>query len=120
MNPVFWYFHGWIDDRVEDWYLAHEQAHPGAVQRKLINGVPWFAPGPWVRVAEPWLGPPLAGCGAWGRDNGGGSGMLDIETMHLALHVIFGEDEDMQRLGARVPRRPWYGRHLARGASRNV
>ncbi|MBN0056074.1 PvdJ/PvdD/PvdP-like protein, partial [Pseudomonas aeruginosa] len=29
VNPVFWSFHGWIDDRIEDWYRAHERFHPG-------------------------------------------------------------------------------------------
>lgn len=119
LNPVFWCFHGWIDDRIEDWFLAHEQTHPGEVRRQLVDGVSWFAPGPWVRVGQPWLGPAEAGCGAWGRGNGGGPGVLDVETMKLALQVIFSEDEEVERLGKRVPRRPWYARHLARGVSRN-
>lgn len=116
LNPVFWSFHGWIDDRIEDWFLAHEQAHPGQVRRQLIDGVPWFAPGPWVRVKEPWLGPASAGCGAWMRGNGGGSGDYDIETMKLALRIAFGEEEEVTRLRPRVPRRPWFARHLAPGA----
>ncbi|MGV6476976.1 pyoverdine maturation tyrosinase PvdP [Azotobacter vinelandii] len=115
VDPVFWSFHGWIDDRIEDWFLAHEQTHPGQVVRKTIDGVPWFAPGPWVRVAEPWLGPARAGCGAWGRSNRGDGGELDMETMKLALRIVFADEEEAERLEDRVPRRPWYGRHLTRG-----
>ncbi|MDH0894625.1 MULTISPECIES: PvdJ/PvdD/PvdP-like protein [unclassified Pseudomonas] len=118
VDPVFWSFHGWIDDRIEDWFLAHEQAHPGQVVRKVVDGVHWFAPGLWVRVAEPWLGPINAGCGAWGRGNRNDDGELDIETMKLALRIVFTDEEEAERLEGRVPRRPWYGRHLARGASR--
>ena len=47
VNPVFWHFHGWIDDRIEDWFRAHERVHPGQVRRAEVNGVPWFAPGRW-------------------------------------------------------------------------
>lgn len=119
VNPVFWAFHGWIDDRLNDWFLAHQQAHPGEVRHKTVNGIPWFAPGRWVRVAEPWLGPSREGCGAWGVSNGGGGGQLDIETMKLALQIIFSPEEEADRLSGLVPRRPWYGRHLAAGPSRD-
>ena len=78
-----------------------------------------FAPGRWVRVAEPWLGPSREGCGAWGLGNGGGTGKLDIETMKLALQVIFSPEEDGDRLASRVPQRPWYARHLAPGPRRD-
>ena len=116
VNPVFWYFHGWIDDRIEDWFLAHERAHPGEVVRANVDGISWFAPGRWVKVATPWLGPKQSGCGAWMRDNGGASSDYDIETMKLALRVVFSDEEEAERLHKRVPRRPWYGRQLARGA----
>ncbi|MGI4836850.1 MAG: hypothetical protein ACRYF9_04475 [Janthinobacterium lividum] len=119
VNPVFWAFHGWIDDRLDDWFLAHQQAHPGEVRHKTVNGIPWFAPGPWVRVAEPWLGPSREGCGAWGMGNGGGSDQLDVETMKLALQMIFSADEEAERLSGRVPRRPWYGRYLAAGPTKD-
>ena len=59
MNPVFWSFHGWIDDRIEDWYRAHERFHPGEVQRREAEGIQWFAPGRWVEVGVPgWSGDP--------------------------------------------------------------
>ncbi|WP_313053337.1 pyoverdine maturation tyrosinase PvdP [Pseudomonas lopnurensis] len=118
VDPVFWAFHGWIDDRIEDWFLAHEQAHPGQVVRKVVDGVPWFAPGRWVRIAQPWVGPDRAGCGAWGRGNRAESGDLDIETMKLALRIVFADEEEAARLEGRVMRRPWYARHLASGPSR--
>lgn len=118
VDPVFWRFHGWIDDRIDDWFMAHEQKHPGQVTRTMIGGVPWFAPGPWVRIAEPWVGPAKEGCGAWMRSNGGGTGQLDLETMKMALRIIFSGEEEASRLGKRVPRRPWYGRYLASGAER--
>jgi hypothetical protein len=113
LNPVFWLFHGWIDDRIEDWYLAHEQFHPGEVQRQRIDDIAWFAPGPWVRVAQPWLGPAQAGCGAWGRSNRDELGVLDMETMKLALQVVFSEEEEAKRLGKQIPRRPFYARQLS-------
>lgn len=122
VNPVFWAFHGWIDDRIEDWFQAHEQAHPGQVRRAQVGGVSWFSPGEWVEVAEPWLGPAEAGCGAWGAGNGGGGeeGDLDIETMKLALRVIHAGEDEAERLAGRIPRRPWYGRYLPPGPGRVV
>lgn len=40
VNPVFWCFHGWIDDRLEDWYRAHQRFHPGEVTCVDVSGVP--------------------------------------------------------------------------------
>jgi hypothetical protein len=38
---------------------------------------------------------------------------MDPETMKLALRITFGEDEHLlQGLFKRVPKRPWYARHL--------
>ncbi|WP_213625048.1 PvdJ/PvdD/PvdP-like protein [Pseudomonas sp. Pc102] len=111
VNPVFWRFHGWIDDRIEDWFRAHERAHPGEVQRREVNGVPWFAPGRWVEVADPWLGPSTHGCGGI-ADAGGGAGELEVEAMKLALRIAFSGEEDIGDLLRRTPRRPWYARNL--------
>jgi hypothetical protein len=65
---------GWIDDRIEDWYRAHERFHPGEVSRLDVDGVAWFAPpGRWVEVGDPWLGrtpmvaAPRRGCRWAGR-----------------------------------------------------
>ncbi|MBV6289680.1 PvdJ/PvdD/PvdP-like protein [Pseudomonas aegrilactucae] len=115
VNPVFWLFHGWIDDRIEDWFRAHERFHPGQVVRIRINEVPWFAPGRWVDVEQPWLGPVTHGCSTTPGLQSGKSVEMDPETMKLALRVIFANAKDKQRfqgLLRRVPQRPWYARHL--------
>jgi hypothetical protein len=52
VNPVFWRLHGWIDDRIEDWFNAHEVAHPGEIERYEYRGIPWFKPGKWVKASE--------------------------------------------------------------------
>ncbi|WP_411388100.1 PvdJ/PvdD/PvdP-like protein [Pseudomonas sp. MPB23] len=113
VSPVFWRFHGWIDDRIEDWYRAHERFHPGEVSRLDVNGVAWFAPGRWVEVGDPWLGPDTHGCSTTPGLQMGRSMEMDPETMKLALRITFGEDEGLlQGLFKRVPKRPWYARHL--------
>ena len=110
VNPVFWRFHGWIDDRIEDWYRAHERAHPGEVQRREVNGVSWFAPGRWVQVGDPWLGPMTHGCGDF-RCRGRG-GEMEVEAMKLALRIAFSGEREVDELLRRTPRRPWYARHM--------
>ncbi|WP_460122267.1 pyoverdine maturation tyrosinase PvdP [Pseudomonas sp. S2_C03] len=113
VNPVFWQFHGWIDDRLEDWFRAHERFHPGEVSRLQVNGVPWFAPGRWVEVADPWLGPDTHGCSTTPGLQVGKSMEMDPETMKLALRITFIDDEEkLAGLFRRVPQRPWYARHL--------
>ncbi|MFJ4153189.1 PvdJ/PvdD/PvdP-like protein [Pseudomonas sp. NPDC089752] len=112
VNPVFWHFHGWIDDRIEDWFRAHERIHPGQVQRLEVNGVPWFAPGAWVEVSDPWLGPDTHGCSTVPGLRPGRSVEMDPETMKLALRIIFADDDLFASLRPRVPQRPWYARHL--------
>ncbi len=72
VHPVFWRLHGWVDDRIEDWFAAHAAAHPGQVTRKTVGGVPWFAKGAWVSVEAPWVGPTCAGHGAGGHAGGHG------------------------------------------------
>ncbi|MBY3095656.1 hypothetical protein HFO72_33545 [Rhizobium laguerreae] len=61
LNPFFWRLHGWIDDRIEDWFTAHEEAHPGTVVRRQLGGVNWFEPGPWVQIETPWVWPESLG-----------------------------------------------------------
>ncbi|MGG6352105.1 MULTISPECIES: twin-arginine translocation signal domain-containing protein [Pseudomonas] len=112
VNPVFWRFHGWIDDRIEDWFRAHERAHPGQVRRTEVNGVPWFAPGRWVEVADPWLGPDTHGCSTVPGLRPGRSVEMDPETMKLALRIIFADDDLFASLRPKVPQRPWYARNL--------
>ncbi|ALO12193.1 hypothetical protein AQF52_6600 [Streptomyces venezuelae] len=67
VHPVFWRLHGWVDDRIEDWYAAHAAAHPGQVARKTVEAVSWFAKGPWVSVETPWVGPVATGHGPGGH-----------------------------------------------------
>lgn len=113
VSPVFWSFHGWIDDRVEDWFHAHQRFHPGEVSRLEVNGVPWFAPGRWVEVGDPWLGPDTHGCSTTPGLQMGRTVEMDPETMKLALRITFGADDDtLQDLFRKVPKRPWYARHL--------
>ena len=112
VNPVFWHFHGWIDDRLEDWFRAHERFHPGELSRQQINGVSWFAPGRWVEIADPWLGPSTHGCSTTPGLQVGKSVEMDPETMKLALRITFGDDQKIADLFKRVPRRPWYARNL--------
>ncbi|MBD8150793.1 PvdJ/PvdD/PvdP-like protein [Pseudomonas fluorescens] len=113
VNPVFWHFHGWIDDRIEDWFRAHERFHPGEVTRLEVNGVAWFAPGRWVEVSDPWLGPDTHGCSTTPGLQQGRSMEMDPEIMKLALRITFGADEErLKGLFKRVPQRPWYARHL--------
>ncbi|MFB4393667.1 MULTISPECIES: twin-arginine translocation signal domain-containing protein [unclassified Pseudomonas] len=113
VHPVFWGFHGWIDDRIEDWYRAHERHHPGQVQRLEVSGVKWFAPGPWVEVDDPWLGPDTHGCSSVPGTLPGKTVEMDVEVMKLALRITFGDEDGIQPLLDRVPRRPWYARHLS-------
>lgn len=113
VHPVFWRFHGWIDDRVEDWFAAHERFNPDQVRRLEVNSVPWFAPGRWVEVDDPWLGPDTHGCSTVPGVRPGKSVEMDVETMKLALRIIFGEDQSkLTGFLRQVPKRPWYARHL--------
>lgn len=57
VNPVFWRLHGWVDDRIEDWFNAHETVHSGEIQRHDYLGVKWFRPGKWVKVSKPFYWP---------------------------------------------------------------
>lgn len=80
VNPVFWRLHGWIDDRIEDWYAAHEWKHPGEVQRVEKGGVEWFKPGTWVQVEHPWVWPESLG----GYQHGHGHHDPDLRAKRIA------------------------------------
>jgi hypothetical protein len=54
---LFWKLHGWVDDRIEDWFNAHEATHPGEIKRYEYKGVKWFKPGKWVQVLNPFYWP---------------------------------------------------------------
>jgi hypothetical protein len=66
VNPFFWRLHPWIDDRIDDWFEAHEHQHPGAVQREQKGLVSWFKPGAWVDVSDPWVWPAMFSHGSHG------------------------------------------------------
>jgi hypothetical protein len=57
VNPIFWRLHGWVDDRIEDWYNAHEETHQGEIERIQYKEVAWFKPGKWVKVSNPFYWP---------------------------------------------------------------
>lgn len=57
VNPLFWRLHGWVDDRIEDWYNAHESTHKGEIERKELDDVSWFKLGKWVQVENPFYWP---------------------------------------------------------------
>jgi hypothetical protein len=57
VNPVFWRLHGWVDDRINNWFEAHRRADPDAVKETDLVGVKWFATGDWVACDNPWSGP---------------------------------------------------------------
>ena len=39
VNPIFWRLYGWVDDRIEDWFNAHEAIHPDEIERYEYQGV---------------------------------------------------------------------------------
>ncbi|MFV0278354.1 MAG: PvdJ/PvdD/PvdP-like protein [Parahaliea sp.] len=110
VNPVFWMFHSWIDDRVEDWFRAHQRIHPGEVERQRVKGLPWFAPGRWVQLDDPWLGASPYGCLPSGERSDAVA--LDTEVMKLALRIALSGEDDASKWLKRTPRRPWYARNL--------
>ncbi len=57
VHPLFWRLHGWVDDRIEDWYNAHNEIHQGEIERIQYHGVDWFKPGKWVKVSDPFYWP---------------------------------------------------------------
>lgn len=111
LNPVFWRLHGWIDDRIDDWFDAHERAHPGEVVRREVRGVPWFATGRWVSVEEPWLGSTTHGCGAE-QTASNEVDATEIEVMKLAIRIANDDDAHIGDAISKAPRRPYYAQNL--------
>lgn len=87
VNPVFWRLHGWVDDSIEAWWNAHEQAHPGQVKRAEVRGIDWFEPGPWVLKADPfdW---PCAGESDGHGGHGGHGGHDDSDEVKTLEQVM--------------------------------
>jgi hypothetical protein len=103
VNPVFWRLHGWIDDRIDDWFAAHEAIHPGELTRRKLDGVNWFNPGKWVLLDTPWDRPRASG------------EALDIKVMEEVNRIVWTPDTVLR--GALVsggvkagPRVQWFGR----------
>ena len=108
VNPVFWRLHGWVDDRMEDWFAAHEAAHPGEVKRITLNGVSWFEPGAWVSAEEPWAKPKAHGSGHehghGGHEHGGPHSGLDPAAMKEVIAILYAEEDPHLLVLDRVPR----------------
>ena len=105
VNPIFWRLHSWVDDRVEDWWNAHEVACAEEVVREDVEGVPWFKPGKWVTQKTPWVGPRPTG----GHQHGNHGDPFDAEkNMESVLKIIQDEvdsrDQTVFSLG--VERKP--------------
>ena len=92
VNPVFWRLHGWIDDRIDDWYAAHEWKHQGEIKRIDKGGVQWFESGTWVQVENPWVWPSYLGGYEHAHDHGHeGSDMREkrIASMKEVVEILF-------------------------------
>jgi hypothetical protein len=105
VNPFFWRLHGWIDDRINDWFDAHEARQSGQVEKIRVDDWVWFKKGMWVQVERPWVWPDaLADAGGdmhahhggahHGGHNGGHEGDPElrkkrIESLEAVFDVIF-------------------------------
>ncbi|MFD8376290.1 hypothetical protein ACFV2Z_37005 [Streptomyces sp. NPDC059688] len=121
VHPVFWRLHGWVDDRIEDWYAAHDAAHPGEVIRDTVGGISWFAKGPWVSVETPWVGPAMAGHAQGGHagdheHEGHGHPEYDVTVMQRVYDLIFKPPEaaDVTASGTPVVRSVQFTRKIFR------
>ncbi|WP_426116445.1 PvdJ/PvdD/PvdP-like protein [Pseudomonas sp. DSP3-2-2] len=112
VNPLFWCFHGWIDERLEDWFDAHQRVHPGQIVRRRLMGVDWFEPGPWVEIDEPWMGPLTHGCFSQPGVTAIKPLEKDIDIMKLALEIACNSDDDLAQALHRAPSRSPYARNL--------
>lgn len=113
VNPIFWRLHGWVDDRIDDWFAAHEEAHPGQVVRMEHGGVTWFARGRWVVTSDPWPGPPAMDHGHHGHGGGMMPGMKEMEEVMGILFPPPPPSAEPMVAGTAAPRvsrrRTWFG-----------
>jgi len=87
VNPIFWKLHSWVDDRIEDWFRAHDWVRPGAIKRIAIRGVSWFAQdGTWVLKSNPFDWPEFSG--DHGGHHGGHGSNIDEEEINVMLKVM--------------------------------
>lgn len=87
VNPIFWRLHGWIDDRIEDWFDAHKNKHPNEVMRQQVGGVEWFETGHWVQVPQPWVWG-QSGTSSHGHDSSGDRDTT-IRTLEEIVHILY-------------------------------
>ena len=81
VNPLFWRLHGWVDDRIEDWFNAHNAAHAGEIQRIEYQGIAWFKPGIWVQAAKPFYWPE-------DHEHHNGNDQNEVGTMLKVMEII--------------------------------
>lgn len=93
VNPIFWKLHGWVDERIEDWFRAHEAAHPGQVKKAVVRGIAWFEKGPWVVKVDPFDWP---GSSGHGHGDHGGHGD-DADAIRAMVEVIKRLEEVVNR-----------------------
>ncbi|MGX7743980.1 hypothetical protein [Rhodopseudomonas parapalustris] len=75
VNPLFWRLHGWVDDRIDDWFTAQEAASPGRIKKRTLHGVEWFDVNePFVMVPEPFVGVALEASHGGHMDHAGHPG----------------------------------------------
>jgi hypothetical protein len=90
---VFWHFHGWIDDRIEDWFRAHERftrAKSRGCRSMACHGLPRGAG--WKSMTRG--SADTHGCSTTPGLQVGKSVEMDPETMKLALRITFITDEE--------------------------
>ena len=93
VNPLFWRLHGWVDDRIDDWFRAQEASSPGRIRRRQLHGIEWFEVNrPFVMVDAPFVGVLLEGHGSHGghggHHGGGDQQAAEIETMLKVMKLI--------------------------------
>ncbi|HEX8532903.1 MAG TPA: hypothetical protein VF662_01935 [Allosphingosinicella sp.] len=116
VNPVFWRLHGWVDDRIDDWFAAHEAAHPVDVERTTIDGIDWFKPGRWVSSQEPWASPKAPADsthhGHHGHSPSGPHAHLDPEEMKKVISILYADEGPkllaLNRSLRAPPRATWF------------
>jgi hypothetical protein len=104
VNPIFWHLHGWVDDRIEDWFGAQEIVRPGVIKRRKPYSGDWFeVDKKWVLNDEPWEGARSAeGSRPHPRHEGMDHGGLiwDVPTRQKALTISYGPEASAAPLGA--------------------
>ncbi len=82
VNPIFWRLHGWVDDRIEDWFNAHEASIAGEIERYEYQGISWFKPGKWVQASTLFYWPEHY------MEHHNGNDLEEIDIMLKVLEII--------------------------------